>query len=1349
MEPAVTVSLGVARSLPAKLGMVLSPEVDHRLRLRKGEKNKIGLLKDHLQQLLDNYLVVEPSEVHASSSTARCWVKEVRELAYDIDDFLDELLHGPQAAAAAPTHLRGGIARLCRGLSRSRWVAGETSRFRAQLEEAIKRHARYNLSTRQSQPPIRICSDEPPIPAPRGFEAARLVGIDGSIEKLAEWLTGDGEERLRVVSIVGLGGVGKTTLARELYRKLGWQFACRAFARSSRKPDMRRLLTSILLQVRPHRLPGDGELSNLIDTIRAYLRHKKYFIIIDDLWASSTWDIVHGALPDDKCCSRVLITTEIDVIAQRCCDNKYEHFFKMEPLSYKGSSELFFSRFVGKQSEKCEEFNRVSSEIIRKCGGFPLATIATASLFARHQDMLEECSYIRGSLSPNLRSNPTIEVMKRVLSLCYNNLPNRLKACMLYLCIYKEDNIIWKDDLVKEWITEGFICAKQGEHIEEVAGSCFDEIVDAGMVLPIDINYNGKVLSCTVHYIILDLIRYKSIEENFVTAIDYSQTNTRLADKVRRLALHFGDADDAESPAKLRLSQVRSLIFTGTFKCLPSLTEFRNLQVLILHLWGDQDNVFLDLTAVCKLFGLRSLKIECNITLNLQTQLQGLKCLETLKIDSKVTEIPQDIVHLPGLLHLSVPGDINLPSGIGSLVSLWTLGCLDLCSNSADNVLSLGKLSNVRDLHLTCSTIPCDNLEENVGCLASALSKLSNLKSLNLSPVVSTNANTMETNASINSISWDGLSNISSPPAFLEKLELSPRLCIFSRLPRWIGQLGKIAVIKIAARELWQSDIDILKRLNALSALKLYVRTNPAERIIFGKEGFPVLNYFKFVCSALCLTFKKETMPSIRRIQLCFSANMLEKCRLVDVGFENLTGLEVFTAKIGGSGSDVSVRNAVQFALEDVFSKRRSCPIINIQLVDTIFYGDKEMSTVDQVEQLQILMKQDSDQVVAKGPSEKQYIITKQDSIEDKTMCGDSRLTPSLECSVYTKNPGESRRKFMQDPFKAPVEFINADQNAAKELILRTNVKVSGREHGLQNAGAKIFTPNPNTVVRSYSGSHQLQGASSYKDLTVEDYNPSLMDHETKGLYFRSRSLEEEILSLRKKVAAASLKELRLLSEKHILEMKLTDLRKAVDEMREEAISGDLKQLKQNKKHLEENKRLKSELKVEEEELNLFTCSMLNMLADYNAHPSQINASTITTCVKHLYQQMQWKIRSLNDHLNDMTQPGNIHATNVQKETPSYNMGANRNTMQPYAKDPSERHAEHHGSRFQQDGVFGATSSNYIEENAVTSDIKLYKLGATMYDYVVTADDVGTLLAVNCTPMDDNGRQVIIDTYKD
>ncbi|AQK64699.1 hypothetical protein ZEAMMB73_Zm00001d013890 [Zea mays] len=182
---------------------------------------------------------------------------------------------------------------------------------------------------------------------------------------------------------------------------------------------------------------------------------------------------------------------------------------------------------------------------------------------------------------------------------------------------------------------------------------------------------------------------------------------------------------------------------------------------------------------------------------------------------------------------------------------------------------------------------------------------------------------------------------------------------------------------------------------------------------------------------------------------------------------------------------------------------------------------------------------------------------------------------------------------------------------------------------------------------------------------------------------------------------------------------------------------------------------------------------------------------------------MHWKLKSLNN-LGDMPQPGNIYNSSHQQQqvtlprneaSPSYNMVSNKNALQQYAQGPSDRHIEqmYHGSSFQQD-TGGTTPSNYFEEGRVDGGSQLYPSdgdalpgiegfqiageprpgcqltacgfptngttlcnfqwvrhlengikqsieGATMYDYVVTADDVGTLLAVDCTPMDDNGRQ--------
>jgi hypothetical protein len=120
------------------------------------------------------------------------------------------------------------------------------------------------------------------------------------------------------------------------------------------------------------------------------------------------------------------------------------------------------------------------------------------------------------------------------------------------------------------------------------------------------------------------------------------------------------------------------------------------------------------------------------------------------------------------------------------------------------------------------------------------------------------------------------------------------------------------------------------------------------------------------------------------------------------------------------------------------------------------------------------------------------------------------------------------------------------------------------------------------------------------------------------------------------------------------------------------------------------------------------------MLAEYNVRPPQINASTITTGTKRLYQQMYWKIRSLNDSLGDVTQPVNIYNPNRQQATPSrnepspsYNMDANRNTLR-YAQGPSDRHAEqmYHGSHFQQD-IVGTTPSNYFEKNVRTGEARI------------------------------------------
>jgi hypothetical protein len=514
----------------------------------------------------------------------------------------------------------------------------------------------------------------------------------------------------------------------------------------------------------------------------------------------------------------------------------------MKPLGHDNSSKLFFNTAFGPKYECPSELSEVANNIIRKCAGLPLATVIAANILVSHMCEPGQRDYVNKSLGYGLRTSLNSEGMKQVLNLSYNSLPEHLKACVMYLSIYEEDYIIQKDDMVKQWIAEGFIRATEDKDQEEISRRYFDELICSRMIQPVHVDDNDEVLSCSVHYMVLDFVTHKSIEENFVTTIDHCQTTARLADKVRRLSLHFGNAE-ATSPTNMGLSQVRTLAFFGVIKCLPSIMDFGLLRVLILHLWGDDEIISFDLTGISELFRLRYLHVTCNATLEVpQTQMRGLRYLETLKIDARVSAVPSDIVHLPSLVHLSLPVETNLPNGIACMTSLCTLGYFDLSVNSIENVQSLGDLTNLQDLRLTCSTVPSSCLKNKMDCMGSILAKLSNLRSLTLEP-----SSILDSRPSSVRISCDGLSSV-SPLVLLQRFEWLPHICTFSSLPQWVVHLDKLSILKIGVSELARNDVNIIRGLPALTVLSLYVRTKPAEKVVFDKKGFSVLKYFKFTC---------------------------------------------------------------------------------------------------------------------------------------------------------------------------------------------------------------------------------------------------------------------------------------------------------------------------------------------------------------------------------------------------------------------------------------------------------------------------------------------------------------------
>jgi disease resistance protein RPM1 len=208
-------------------------------------------------------------------------------------------------------------------------------------------------------------------------------------------------------------------------------------------------------------------------------------------------------------------------------------------------------------SEECPpHLEKVSSRILEKCAGLPLAIIAISGLLANKAKTKYQWHQVESSIGHELERNSSIEAMIKIISISYFDLPHDLKTCLLYLSMFPEDSVVGKEILIRRWIAEGFIQKKHGYTLYEAGEMCFSELINRSLIQPhFKMQVFDEVTGCRVHDTVLDFIVSKSIEENFVTIIGVPGINHDSQNKVRRLSLQ----NNGEIPAGLNLSVVRSL----------------------------------------------------------------------------------------------------------------------------------------------------------------------------------------------------------------------------------------------------------------------------------------------------------------------------------------------------------------------------------------------------------------------------------------------------------------------------------------------------------------------------------------------------------------------------------------------------------------------------------------------------------------------------------------------------------------------------------------------------------------------------------------------------------------------
>ncbi|CAN6356168.1 unnamed protein product [Urochloa humidicola] len=627
--------------------------IEERSTLRHEVQEDIISLRGELEMMWS--AVREHSERKDLKDVQATWIKQVSQLAYNVEDCVDSYIYDQIARSNEvpnPDHF-----------------AAQIKKLKKESDEISKNRERYmgdaGVSSSEAGASASSSISCPPV-------LPDLVGTDSALMDLLDLVEEEAEvqqKKLKVISIHGFDGLGKTALAAQVYGHADVvnQFGGnRAWVNAAGK-DPRHVLQELL----QHPFPETEEILQQLETqprdtyynaeqlcthLRACLENKRYFIVIDDM-RTFLWSTIKPAFPEnDGYSSRVVVTTSFQPIAKGSCSTT-GYVYRMPGLDASFSQELFFKS--ANVEDPSENLKTDSEELRTKCDGLPLALVSVAELLNLRKDGLmvtgRTCKTVCCDLGDHLEKadkDTALARMQEVLIRSYNCLPeDTAKACLLWIGIFPSGHRIQRKRLIRRWMAEGlFDKSRHHQHSTiKKAAENFKTLIDCNIVQPIHVSNNDEVRSCQPPGMMLEFIRHRFISE---------KSNTLFCEKMlrevpiyaRRLSLYHCTAENVQQGYNLSL--VRSLtIFGKASREILNFDNYRLLRVLDLEECNDLTNDHLK--GICKLFLLNYLSLGRTVT-QLPREIAKLKYLETLVVRRANVEvkIPIGLIMLTSLIHL-------------------------------------------------------------------------------------------------------------------------------------------------------------------------------------------------------------------------------------------------------------------------------------------------------------------------------------------------------------------------------------------------------------------------------------------------------------------------------------------------------------------------------------------------------------------------------------------------------------------------------------------------------------------------------------------------------------------------
>jgi disease resistance protein RPM1 len=603
--------------------------------------------------------------------------------------------------------------------------------------------------------------------------------------------------------------------------------------------------------------------------------------LIDDIWSSSSWLYIKKCFPENDKGSRIIVTTRIHAVATTCSPHKELHpIHPVEVLSKDDAKKLFLKTLDECKNAGYKKLNHrdIPPRVWEMCGGLPLAIVTMAGLVASKPHMTQK-DWIKvcNSLFSESEVCRKPEEFMRIINHCYNDLDSDLKTCSLYLSTFPKGRKISRKRITRRWVAEGFVSEKQGLSVEDVAETCFNQLIQRKIIRSVEHSSNGRVKSCQVHDMVLEYLFSKAAEEDFITVVGSHWSMPTHSNKVRRLSVHNNDSNlnRAKHLHNMNLSHVRSLtVFESLDKLHFKSFKTGIVQVLDLEGCSGLRESHVKVTDICEMILLKYLSLRRTDIKDLPQNIHKLKYLETLDIrETEVKELPATTGQLERIKNI-LGGDkrtrktLKLPKEFkGTMKTLRILSGIEIGDGSTTAASDLSYFTGLRKLAIY-------KIHKNEGIFKYLLSSIQYLSSYSLQTLVIDDES---------SEFLKTLDTMSSYPVDLIALELSGRLL---KLPIWMDKLKDLVKLTLSATVLRTDTLQLLSGLGSLFSLTFSMseQQDPAFAAILQKNksdsggdifvpagGFSKLQLLRIIVPLIpSLNFAKNATPQLERIELRF-----------------------------------------------------------------------------------------------------------------------------------------------------------------------------------------------------------------------------------------------------------------------------------------------------------------------------------------------------------------------------------------------------------------------------------------------------------------------------------------------